>query len=182
MKTAIMILLTLSSLFFSSCGPSAREVEIKRIADSIRVSDSLMMVGHDKAAQIYNNMTQSDKEEFDRNINRGKKEYIKKHTISAIKLFQAYDDNEIKAEQEFGMKEVYIEGIIEDIIKKELGVVHIFLETNESYKWVICVYNNEPMTAKFLSKGKKVTFLGTCTGYGTQRSSIFIDECELIDY
>lgn len=181
MKPSTCMLLVSLHFFFYSCGPSAREIEEKRIADSIRMADSIMMVERDKFIKAYNSMSPSDQNNFNRNIGLEKKEDRKNNTISANELYQAYDDNEVKAEQDFGMKKFYIEGIVKDIVRIEPGVVHIFLETDYYDKWVICVYKNEPMTAKFISKEKKITFLGTCTGFGTQRISIFMDECELVD-
>jgi protein involved in sex pheromone biosynthesis len=44
MKKFATILVIGAVAFISSCGPSAQEVEEKRIADSIRVADSMAMV------------------------------------------------------------------------------------------------------------------------------------------
>jgi dihydroorotase-like cyclic amidohydrolase len=44
MKKIASILVIGAVAFMSSCGPSAKELEEKRIADSIRVADSLAMV------------------------------------------------------------------------------------------------------------------------------------------
>jgi hypothetical protein len=44
MKKLAMILLAGTIAFMYSCGPSAKEKEEKRIADSIKVADSLAMV------------------------------------------------------------------------------------------------------------------------------------------
>ncbi len=44
MKKLATLLVIGAVAFMSSCGPSAKELEEKRIADSIRVADSLAMV------------------------------------------------------------------------------------------------------------------------------------------
>ena len=44
MKKILAILVIGAAAFMYSCGPSAKELEEKRIADSIRVADSLAMV------------------------------------------------------------------------------------------------------------------------------------------
>ena len=44
MKKLATILVIGAVAFMSSCGPSAKEKEAKRIADSIRVADSMAMV------------------------------------------------------------------------------------------------------------------------------------------
>lgn len=45
MKSRILIFLSLGIfLAMTACGPSAKEIEAKRIADSIRTADSLAMV------------------------------------------------------------------------------------------------------------------------------------------
>jgi hypothetical protein len=44
MKKLATILVIAAVAFMASCGPSAKEKEAKRIADSIRVADSMAMV------------------------------------------------------------------------------------------------------------------------------------------
>ena len=44
MKKLALILVIAAVAFMSSCGPSAKEKKEKRIADSIRVADSIAMV------------------------------------------------------------------------------------------------------------------------------------------
>jgi hypothetical protein len=44
MKKLASVLVIAAVAFMYSCGPSAKELEEKRIADSIRVADSLAMV------------------------------------------------------------------------------------------------------------------------------------------
>ena len=44
MKKVLLILGFGLMIFIISCGPSAKQIEEKRIADSIRVADSLAMV------------------------------------------------------------------------------------------------------------------------------------------
>ncbi len=44
MKKLALILVIGAVAFMSSCGPSAKEIEAKRIADSIKVADSMALV------------------------------------------------------------------------------------------------------------------------------------------
>lgn len=165
-----------------SCNtPTAKEVEEKRIADSIRVADSISMVENEKAQLAYDALTQNQKDSIQRIKKLQEFQERKNNTIKAPALYKAFQDNEVKAERDFTGKRFYIEGIIKNIDLYKPGEVHIYLDVDEFEPHLICVYRNEAMTAKFLFKGKKVTFLGTCSGFGKVKVNVFMDDCELSD-
>ena len=106
---------------------------------------------------------------------KGEKEKLQ--TISAKKLYTAYEVNEINADQSFKGKSLYVTGVIETI-KKDFrdNILYITLKTGQTLTSVNCYFNNENAASK-LQKEQKVTFKGTCEGM--QFTTVIIKNCEL---
>ena len=105
-----------------------------------------------------------------------KDEQRKHQTISAEKLYAAYEANEVNADQSFKGKSIYVTGIIKNI-KKDFrnNILYITLETGRTLTSVNCYFDDEKTAAK-LRKGQKVVFKGTCEGL--QFTTVIIRNCE----
>ncbi len=106
---------------------------------------------------------------------KGEKEKLQ--TISAKKLYTAYEVNEINADQSFKGKPLYVTGVVETI-KKDFrdNILYITLKTGQTLTSVNCYFNNKNAAAK-LQKEEKVTFKGICEGL--QFTTVIIKNCEL---
>lgn len=88
--------------------------------------------------------------------------------ITATKLVNAYKDNEVKADSLYKNKLLIITGVIDSIGKDILDQTYITLNDGSKYSfdYAQCYFSDAQEIAKVaeLSKGKKVTVIGKCTG------------------
>lgn len=83
--------------------------------------------------------------------------------ISAEKLLSDYVANEVKADYDYKGKALRVTGLIQDIKKGITDNIFIILDGKMQLRAVQCFVNDEE-TARKLSRGQKVTILGTCDG------------------
>ncbi len=100
-------------------------------------------------------------------------------TISAKKLFDAFDENEFAAEELYKNKHMEVSGKIESIDTDILGTPYITLAVGQySFFSVQCFFDRDskPTLAK-LKKGKSIVIRGTCKGW---TGNILIDDCQIV--
>ena len=84
-------------------------------------------------------------------------------TISASKLYKEYNENEIAADEKFKGKIIEVTGVIRDIGNDIMDNAYITLVGNEYFGDIQCYFNEKSVVAK-LSKGKRITVIGSCSG------------------
>ena len=84
-------------------------------------------------------------------------------TISASKLYKEYNENEIAADEKYKGKIIEVTGVIRDIGNDIMDNAYITLVGNEYFGDIQCYFNEKSVVAK-LSKGKRVTVIGSCSG------------------
>ena len=84
-------------------------------------------------------------------------------TISASKLYREYNENEIAADEKYKGKIIEVTGVIRDIGNDIMDNAYITLVGNEYFGDIQCYFNEKSVVAK-LSKGKRITVIGSCSG------------------
>lgn len=84
-------------------------------------------------------------------------------TISASSLVRAYENNEVRADENYKNEKFYVEGSIDDIGKDILGDIYVTLKAGNSFRTVQC-YIKDKNVVKDLQKGQKITIYGKCSG------------------
>lgn len=102
----------------------------------------------------------------------------KNGTVTAKQLQAAYQQNEVKADQNFKGKKFYVEGVVESIGKDILDNPYVTLKTDPMFQYVQCVVDDENVAAS-LNKGVKVTFLGECRG--SVITNVLMEDCVLVE-
>jgi 6-phosphogluconate dehydrogenase (decarboxylating) len=105
-------------------------------------------------------------------------EEIKKNTITANQLVDAYEANEVSADNQYKDKTVYVSGKVGDIAKDVLDNIYIILKTGDmEVNNVQCYFDDADAAAK-LTKGSKITLKGTCKGKVIL--NVVVEDCELV--
>ena len=84
-------------------------------------------------------------------------------TISASKLYKEYNENEIAADEKYKGKIIEVTGVIRDIGNDIMDNAYITLVGNEYFGDIQCYFNEKSVLAS-LSKGKRITVMGSCSG------------------
>jgi len=101
--------------------------------------------------------------------------------ISAQDLWNAFEDNEVAADEKYKGEYVKVTGIVNNINSKDvLTSANILLEVDEYvFGCVQCNFNSDDAKAiANVKKGQKVTVVGTCGGLNLY--NVMINGCELI--
>ena len=83
--------------------------------------------------------------------------------ISASKLYKEYNENEIAADEKYKGKIIEVTGVIRDIGNDIMDNAYITLVGDEYFGDIQCYFNEKSVVAK-LSKGKRITVIGSCSG------------------
>jgi tRNA_anti-like len=97
--------------------------------------------------------------------------------IDAIKLYVAYQENEIAADRKYKGKRFRVSGEISEISKGPMDGIYISILVPGTYSQIQC----EDMTedeAGVLKKGEMATIEGTCGGMTL--GSVFLEKCMLV--
>ena len=87
------------------------------------------------------------------------------YTISAKKLYSAYDENEVGADMKYKGKVIEVNGYISDIGKDIMDDIYVTLEADEYFGSIQCFFSDDyAAKAAQLSKGQKITIKGMCDG------------------
>ena len=96
--------------------------------------------------------------------------------VTAGALYDAYDSNEVAADQKYKGKLLAISGTVQSIDKDVLDNIIVTLKTKNEFMAVRAYLNkeHEPLAAS-LGKGQKISW--TCTGDGKMIGSPVIRDC-----
>ncbi|WP_162788001.1 OB-fold protein [Chromobacterium haemolyticum] len=99
--------------------------------------------------------------------------------VSAKKLFQAYDDNEAAADDEYKGKLLEVEGRIASIDKDAFDNTIVWLRAKDDFNRVMAKLSDEEAPkAKVLKKGQTVTV--SCKGSTRIIGSPTLDRCAIL--
>lgn len=98
------------------------------------------------------------------------------YELSAQQLFDAYDENEVAADQKYKGKKILLTGIVESINKDIMGDCYIILKTNSFINNVHCSIKNANAAAS-VKKGQEYSFLGECSGL--MMGSVILSDCSI---
>lgn len=102
--------------------------------------------------------------------------------VTANELWNAFDENEIDAEQKYNGKTVRITGIVSDINSADTFTsANVLLAVDNSYFGSVqCNFNSENANAlATLNKGQSVTIEGTCRTLSIY--NLIIRSCQVIE-
>lgn len=99
--------------------------------------------------------------------------------ISPTDLIEAYQQNEVAADEKYKDKTVEISGSIKSIGTDVLGDVYITLDCGELFQSIQCYFKSGAETDKvnFLVKGQNITIVGKCKGLSI--TNILIKDCKI---
>jgi hypothetical protein len=104
----------------------------------------------------------SEKENQENNKGSSNKPDLK---VGASKLFNAFDNNEGKADDKYKGKTIAVTGEIDNIDKNTKDQVYVTLKTGKPMNSIQCYFDEENQKqAMNLSKGQEATIKGTCNG------------------
>jgi hypothetical protein len=96
--------------------------------------------------------------------------------VTANEIYQAYEDNQIVADDRFKDKDIIVTGVVDDIKRDLVGNPYVTLETG-TYWSVQCIFPKEDVAVLTkLSKGQKVRIAGKVTG---TTMNVRIEYCRL---
>lgn len=98
--------------------------------------------------------------------------------VTAIQLYNAFNENEIAADSKYKNKVIEVTGEVNSV-EKSWGTIYVDLDVN----WlpmVHCAMNEDQIDAvAALKKGQKIIIRGTCTGVFL--TIVSLDDCVLVD-
>ena len=103
--------------------------------------------------------TDEDTSVFMLNLNR----YRPEAGYPSGKLYKEYNANEIAADEKYKGKIIEVTGVIRDIGNDIMDNAYITLVGNEYFGDIQCYFNEKSVVAS-LSKGKRITVMGSCSG------------------
>ncbi len=83
--------------------------------------------------------------------------------VSAVKLYNDYNANEIAADEKYKGKIIEVTGIIRDIGNDLMDNAYITLVGDQYFGDIQCYFSEKSVVAS-LSKGKRITVMGSCSG------------------
>jgi hypothetical protein len=84
-------------------------------------------------------------------------------TVSARKLYKEYNANEIAADEKYKGQIIQVSGIIRDIGNDIMDNAYVTLIGDQYFGDIQCYFNEKSIVAG-LSKGKRITVIGSCSG------------------
>ena len=83
--------------------------------------------------------------------------------VSARKLYEEYNANEIAADEKYKGKIIQVTGIIRDIGNDIMDNAYITLIGDQYFGDIQCYFREKSIVAG-LSKGKRISVMGSCSG------------------
>ena len=83
--------------------------------------------------------------------------------VSARKLYEEYNANEIAADEKYKGKIIQVTGIIRDIGNDIMDNAYITLIGDQYFRDIQCYFREKSIVAG-LSKGKRISVMGSCSG------------------
>lgn len=104
-----------------------------------------------------------------------KEEAIK---ITATELYQAYNDNEVGADEKYKGKLIEVTGVISDIGKDLLDTPYVSIKTDDIIGTVQCMFSKDDASLLAnLKKDEQITIRGKCKGY---LMNVLLENCEIV--
>lgn len=99
--------------------------------------------------------------------------------ITPSELYNAYEENEVAADNQYKGKLVRITGTIDNIGKDILDEVYITIEAGNTFDSIQCYFENEEQIEKVatLKSGEEITLVGECTGLTI--TTVMMHSCEI---
>jgi hypothetical protein len=82
--------------------------------------------------------------------------------ISAVAIFDSFNNNEISANKVFLNKAIEVTGTVNAVKKNQAGQTVVLLKSNDPMFGVNCTFKKDPGT---IDTNSTITFKGICTGY-----------------
>ena len=121
-------------------------------------------------------LTQAQKDSIAQVEKLAKYEQRKSQTIQAKDLYNAYQANEVSADNNFKAKNFYVEGVVRDIGKDILDNIYVTLKTGHIIGSVQCYIDNANVAAN-LQKGQRITVFGECNGL---MMNVLMKDCKVV--
>ena len=122
-------------------------------------------------------LTQAQKDSIAQVEKLAKYEERKSQTIQAKDLYNAYQANEVSADNDFKDKNFYVEGVVGDIGKDILDDIYVTLKTGDYIGSVQC-YIDDANVAANLQKGQRITVYGECNGL---MMNVLMKDCKVVE-
>jgi|AntRauTorckE5430_2_1112549.scaffolds.fasta_scaffold09116_3 hypothetical protein len=106
-----------------------------------------------------------------------KYEERKSQTIQAKALYNAYQANEVSADNNYKDKKFYVEGIVGDIGKDILDYIYVTLKTGDIIGSIQCYIDDSDVAAN-LQKGQRITVFGECDGL---LMNVLMKDCKVVE-
>ena len=123
-------------------------------------------------AHTTNNIVESTKEKI-KYVDSSLKDTI---VTTAVEIGQLYNSNEIKADQQFKLKLVQVNGIIKTIGRGLSNNAFVAIKGTDRFTDIFC-YLSDNKDAEDLLPGKPVTIVGKCQGLW---ANIIFNECRIL--
>ena len=130
-----------------------------------------------KKIQADKNLTQTQKDSLITIKKQKEIELRKEQTVSAIDLYNTYQDNEVSADNEYKGKRFYVEGLVKNIEKDMFDRPYVILKTNALITGVQCYIDNATIASK-LKKGQRITVYGKCDGL---MLNVLMKDCKVVE-
>jgi putative nucleic acid binding protein len=98
--------------------------------------------------------------------------------VTANEIHQAYEDNQIVADQRFQGKEIVVTGTIDDIKRGIDGQPHVTLETGTYWSVKCMFYNSDTAILSRLSKGQKIRIAGRVA---STTMNVVVERCRILN-
>jgi len=131
----------------------------------------------EKVAENKPAMTQQQLDSIENEKNQTAIKEREDQTIKAPNLTASYEENEVKADENFKGKTFFVEGTVRDIKKDIMDDIYVILEGDQMFRDVQCFFDDKN-TASQLQKGMRVTFQGKCDGL---MMNVLMKNCVLVD-
>ncbi len=123
-------------------------------------------------------MTQAKKDSLAKTERLRKIEERRNATISSTDLWASYNDNEVRADENFKNKTFYVTGTVTNIGKNLFDDIEIRLEGDGMFGNVACEVTDKAVAAQ-LEKGQWITLRGKCSGLTI--TDVFMKECVVVE-
>lgn len=82
--------------------------------------------------------------------------------ISAVSIFDSFNNNETSANKLFLNKAIEVTGVVNAVKKNQAGQTVVYLKSNDPMFGVNCTFKEDPGK---INTNSTITFKGICTGY-----------------
>ena len=150
-------------------------------ADEIESTNNSSSADNSKTSEAINDnqpaLTQQQIDSIAQVEKLAKYEERKSQTIQARDLYNAYQANEVSADNNFKEKKFYVEGVVGGIGKDILDDIYVTLKTGDIIGSIQC-YVDDAKVAANLQKGQRITVFGECDGL---LMNVLMKDCKVVE-